>query len=692
MGTTSASKNPVVRFTNALEYSVKLITSNAQGFDTLTKTNYIKTYSYSTPSSINPIEMSDGSIGISKVVLLPGIDTSTHPTNPIYQYVQGNQKAVLYRGKKNQISVFRPANTSSAILKAWIDYNRNGDFESSEMILNAGNMLSSNWTDTFRTPENQAIKYLRMRVGICIGAGTLNPTIATLGVFRDYNLTVGVDTIKPTIALNSSNVLYVQKGVAFSDPWITALDNIEGDISHRAIRIGNVDTSSVGMYILKYFVKDLYSNLSDTIQRTVYVTLGQAAPTITLIGDTVVYMEVNTSFVEPGFIAKDNGNNDLNPFVVKSGNLDTSNIGTYKIFYTVTDAFDRTAVISRKIVVRDTKKPIISAKYSNPYLHLVKHDFEPWGLVNVDDNSKKTILPLFFGMVNVNLLGSYNTYYKAYDASGNQADSFLLVVTVADTLPPFVADTNQLNPVIMEVFSVFKDSTIIFTDNFYPSSSIVVTASGTINTNLLGTYTRIYTATDPSGNKTLVQKIIKVIDSTKPRVVLLGDSIVKLGYKQQYEEPGVTLQDNYNSDVELRPLFLVYTDLPLDSSGKPFGGSQGIFKIKYVCADLSGNFSDTTIRIVSVTVGFDKSATFDEFYSIYPIPSTNHVWLESKANSSIKTNLFIRDLSGKVLLNSILDYSGKTKINLENLYPGIYILEIAQGQKSLFKKLLVSSH
>ncbi|MDV7399425.1 hypothetical protein RZS08_48885, partial [Arthrospira platensis SPKY1] len=97
-GTTANSRNPEVRFTQRTKYAVKLVVSNAIGTDSVIVLDYINIGAYDIPISITPISQADGSIGISRVTLQNGLDTATNPFTPDYQFVQGNQLALMYRG------------------------------------------------------------------------------------------------------------------------------------------------------------------------------------------------------------------------------------------------------------------------------------------------------------------------------------------------------------------------------------------------------------------------------------------------------------------------------------------------------------------------------------------------------------------------------------------------------------------
>jgi len=683
--TNATSANPIVILPGNVQYTVRLIASNNFGSDTSTKNNFIQIYSYTTPQSLQNASTSEGNISITRVMLPPGIDTTTHPNTPAYINVQGNQRALLYRGKKNGITIFRQANTTAAECRAWIDFNRNGAFETSELILNKSNINQLSISDSFFIPPNQPVGYTFMRVLMALNSPTLNATIAGMGVYRDYRINIGLDTIKPAILLNSSNVLYGQINKSFFDPMATATDNREGDISHRVERTGNVDTNNIGSYTLKYFVKDLYNNCSDTLTRQVLITLNQTAPTLNLLGDSVLTLEVNTKYTEPGYNAFDNANNNLNAFVTQSGNLDTANIGLYTLIYSVTDAFNRTTVTRRYVRVVDTQKPLISAVFGNPYTHQVLKPIDVFSLVKVADNSLKVVLPLAFGNVNSNQIGSYLVYYIAFDETGNKADTFYLTVNVSDTINPVITDTLALAAITIPVFTSYKDPAISFTDNYWPSSSLITVFTGLVNTNVTGVYQRTVTCTDPSNNLVKYQFKVNVADLTKPEIKIIGNPVngIALNVSVLPDTP-IVLTDNYTSEDYLKTTLTVKYPVALNAQNKLLLTTTGLYNIQYQCTDLSGNKSDVATYLFSVNASSIKELNAEHVASIYPNPANNYLIIEPKVYIKIK----LYNNTGMLTMQQNLNEGITEKMDITDLSAGVYLLVAETNLGSYYKKII----
>jgi PKD repeat protein len=260
LGTSSTSKNPVMRFTQRTKYTVKLVATNMYGSDSVTVVDYVNIGAYDEPQCLSDINLADGSIGISRVTLESGIDTSVNAYNPCYRLIGGLQVANLYRGKKHAISVTRPATTSPMDRKAWIDFNMDGLFTNDELVLSDMNAQVLTKTDTIHVSSIQRLGSTRLRIAVTYAGTQLNPSVTFLGVFRDYVVNFPMDTVRPFAALNGATTIYTEIHKPYVDPGISAIDNIEGNISHKYEVIGTVDTTKVGPNYLKYIVRDFYNN------------------------------------------------------------------------------------------------------------------------------------------------------------------------------------------------------------------------------------------------------------------------------------------------------------------------------------------------------------------------------------------------------------------------------------------------
>ncbi|MFZ4059322.1 MAG: GEVED domain-containing protein, partial [Ferruginibacter sp.] len=325
-GTTQFSQNPQVRLTSPVPYTVRLTTTNAFGTDSNTKVSFINVNAYQTPGTGTSFAgVADNTMGISRV-RLAGIDSSfADPTSPAYQYINNaSQVATMYRGGKYAVILNRPKDGSPLDHKIWMDKNYNADFATNELILNKTNNGDVQMTDTIMISATQAYGSTRMRVGVDLANSTqFNSVYSVIGMFKDFNINIKRDNVKPTIQLNGTTIIRTEINKTFPDPGVTALDNIEGDISLRVQKISTIDTANIGVYNVKYFVTDYSGNVSDTLLRTVIVELNSTGPSITLIGGSVYRTNVKEIFIDPSVVALDNNGNVITSNVIMVSNLNT---------------------------------------------------------------------------------------------------------------------------------------------------------------------------------------------------------------------------------------------------------------------------------------------------------------------------------------------------------------------------------
>ncbi len=706
LGTTATSRNPIVRLTLRAKYSVRLVAINDIGSDTLVQTDYINIGAYDQPQCLNDISQSDGSVGITRVTMSGGLDAIGHPNLPCYLAFDGTNYADLFRGQSPNLTVVRPSTTNVTPMdtKAWIDYNMDGLFTSDEIVLDVEGLTDLSTSKQVTISPNQRLGSTRMRVGATISQTKLGSSVTFMGSFRDYILNFPNDTIKPVVAVKGSATVETEINKPYTDLGITATDNIEGDISAKYEILGTVNTNAVGPNYLRYIVKDLYGNVSDTLDRTVFVILNQTGPSVQLLGDTVQYVEVNRPYVESGVIARDNQGVVLaaNNVNVK-GFVNITKLGTYNLTYIVTDAFGLTATTKRKVNVGDTTRPVITPLLTpgkNFYVHQVKTAIDLQQIVRVTDNFSKDLIPSWRGVVDINNVGSYFIIYNAVDGSGNNANEVVVEVKVTDNIPPVIQLQGD-NPLKWEVYQSYIDPGFSVTDNLWPRNTLSVTMKPAfINTNFKGKITRWYYATDPSGNIDSTSREIEILDRTKPAVKLLGGETVNLGRWCEFKDPGVELLDNFDTDSDMRQpgRYIVSCTLPLipGYTDRWFGDVPGLFSISYRVTDLSGNQSELAIRYINVMStscvnGVAEAINVDKLMNIYPNPSNGifNVKLLQALDQDIK--LAVYDIQGKLLTSKLIDGQNlrEESLDLSGADKGIYLLKIETGSKVYTRKLQI---
>ena len=695
-GTTQNSQNPQVRLTSPVPYTVRLTTTNAFGVDSITKTAFINVSAYQTPGTGTTFStIADATMGIRRVKFA-GIDSTFGvATAPSYQYIStSTQIATLYRGGKYVIQLDRPKDGSPLDYKVWVDRNFNANFETNELILNKLNNGDIQLTDTVIISPTQAYGNTRMRVGLDLANSTqFNSVYSVIGMFKDFNVSINRDEAKPSIQLNGASIVRTEINKLFVDPGVTAIDNIEGNISSRVQKISSIDTTNIGVYNVKYFVTDYSGNTSDTLYRTVIVELNSTGPSITLVGGNTYRTNVKETFNDPGVIALDNNGNNITSNVIKTTNVNLNVIGTYSARYSITDAFNFTRFVDRTIIVQDTTRPVLTPKQS-PFLHQVNTSFDATQIITWSDNynTKAQMSPTYSTSVNSNNIGTYYVVYNLKDESNNNANQLTLQVKVTDLIIPSINVAN--NPLYVEVNETFSENDVTVSDNFWPNSALFRNQTGNVRIDSLGTYYITYYVTDGSGNVNSFVRTVIVRDSKAPVITLVGSQTINLPRWSTFVDPGVQIFDNYNSDAQIRKNLTVTSNLPLNANSEFFGDVEGLFTVQYKVRDISNNISEVVTRTVNVianTTSIEDAINANNILAIYPNPNNGMVKVKMYEPTSSDVTVKIYNSIGGLAKTITIKNNDLTEkqIDLSSFASGVYLVQIEAADKVYTHKISV---
>ncbi len=149
------------------------------------------------------------------------------------------------------------------------------------------------------------------------------------------------------LVLNGSTNITVYQGSIYNEPGYNAYDNKKNNLNNEVIVESNLDTNTIGTYKITY---TLYGK---TKTRTIKVVAKPAIVTVIhLNGDKNVYLNVGTTYNEPGYSAIDATDGDLTSKVKVNSNVDTSKRGTYRIIYSVVNSNGVTTSETRTIIVQ----------------------------------------------------------------------------------------------------------------------------------------------------------------------------------------------------------------------------------------------------------------------------------------------------------------------------------------------------
>ena len=149
------------------------------------------------------------------------------------------------------------------------------------------------------------------------------------------------DTKRPVLTLVNPRMTMSQ-GATYVEPGYTAIDNVDGDITDL-VETFDIDTSILGTHALFYYVTDSSGNTAMAV-RVVYVVPDTIPPVITLHGLHGMTIPRNYAYVEPGYTATDDVDGDIAHKVTITGSINTAFVGTYTLYYDITDSAGNAAI------------------------------------------------------------------------------------------------------------------------------------------------------------------------------------------------------------------------------------------------------------------------------------------------------------------------------------------------------------
>lgn len=243
-----------------------------------------------------------------------------------------------------------------------------------------------------------------------------------------------VDTVAPVITLDGNASINVTVGNAYNDAGATANDNVDGDISGNIVTVNPVNTVTVGTYTVTYNVSDSSGNAANQVSRTVHVVAAPdtTKPTISLIGETEVTVNVGSVYNDAGATANDNVDGDISGNIVTVNPVDTSVPGTYYVTYNVEDTAGNAAVaVVRTVNVEDNEVPVITLVGKAEVNVTQDSEYIDAGATAEDAvDGELTRNIVVHSDVNTAVVGTYHVTYDVNDSAGNSAVQVVRTVNV----------------------------------------------------------------------------------------------------------------------------------------------------------------------------------------------------------------------------------------------------------------------
>jgi uncharacterized repeat protein (TIGR01451 family) len=255
-------------------------------------------------------------------------------------------------------------------------------------------------------------------------------------------------------------------------------------------------------------------------------------------------------------------------------------VGPHNVAITVTDTSSNSTTVNATFTVTDGTPPVLTVNGANPITVECHSSFTDPGATATDNCGNPTVTSS--SNVDLNSPGSYTITYSATD--GTNTVTATRTVNVVDTLAPIIT-LNGANPMTVECHTTFTDPGATATDAC--AGSRPVTASGTVNANVPGTYTITYTASDNAGHTTTVTRTVNVVDTLSPVITLNGANPMTVECHTGFTDPGATATDACAGSR------------PVTVTGSVNANVRGTYTLTYTASDGNGH-TTTATRTVNV--------------------------------------------------------------------------------------------
>ena len=152
------------------------------------------------------------------------------------------------------------------------------------------------------------------------------------------------------LTLEGEELITIYKGNEYVEPGYSGRDSSGNDLTEEVVIFSNIDTSIAGDYEVIYTLNDkILTRYVSVVDKPV------GATSIYLIGDLTMYMDINSEYVEPGYMAIDSVDSTLTDKVIVKNEIDASKVGTYYVIYSVTNSSGITIQNKRKVIVTDSE-------------------------------------------------------------------------------------------------------------------------------------------------------------------------------------------------------------------------------------------------------------------------------------------------------------------------------------------------
>jgi cell wall-associated NlpC family hydrolase len=240
-----------------------------------------------------------------------------------------------------------------------------------------------------------------------------------------------VDKTAPVLkSLNDNNGYTIDVEVKSSSDiknYISAIDNVDGDVSSFITTDKKLDTSKISTQEILVSVDDNAGN--STQQKYLFNVCDTTAPTIKLKSGATVKLDYGKTFnYKDYFEIKDNYDKDVT--IKLDGTIDSKKDGEQTVTLTATDQSNNQSSQKITVEVTDISAPKITLSSSKVTIKEGQSFNSKKYLTSAIDNKDGDLTSKVSidGKVNTDKAGTYTVTYKVSDTEGNSSSKSLTVV------------------------------------------------------------------------------------------------------------------------------------------------------------------------------------------------------------------------------------------------------------------------
>ena len=556
-------------------------------------------------------------------------------------------------------------------------------------------------------PSNYTTSNPRLALVNAVGKTTAEMTVSTIYETASWDISTvnpsstiwGIDTelnggypyfndiiesyFVPTITLNGDANVYLLLDEPYTEEGATAVDYTGADITSSIVTDNTtVDTTVEGVYNVTYNVTDNASYVAEQVTRRVYVKPASFyKPVINLLGSNPLQLDINVDFNDPGAIATNYLGAYISDAIVVTGTLDTTTVGTYALYYNVTDAEGNIAdqVIRTVSVVDNTVyvSPIITLVGAAEVYFLVDTDYVEENATAEDSEGVDLTSDIVINATNVDtsVEGDYTVTYDVTDLNGTEAiqvERMVYVRPQAFFIPNLILNGDA--EMTLEIDAEYEELGAVATDYLGNDISGSIVLTGSVDTSIEDVYSLYYNVTDTEGNAAIqVSRTITVLAAVPPTITLLGEPTETYYVGDSYVEAGATAVDAEGVDLT--------TAIVIDTSNVVMS-VEGDYEVTYNVVDSNGTAAIEVVRTVTVipTLGLDDLSKMENV-KLYPNPTFDMVYVKI---DNLK-RLEVYDINSRKLFEST-----ERQISLSSYQTGVYFVKVINNENNsrMFKIVL----